>query len=194
MKSTKRVALFLLLLPTLLAAQAKKKHTVPAAFSNARYAWVETIDERDAFSPGIFPDDRQAIVDVEDALRDWNRYSITTSRSQAELVFVVRKGRLASATLGGTVGVGTAQPYPGQRPTAGTGGTSRGASVGTEAGAPDDLLEVHLLNSDGTLGAQLWTRSFEDGLQAPQVALIAQLKKAVEHDYPMNPPPPPSKP
>ncbi len=190
MTSTQRVVLIFVALPTLLAAQGKKKHTVPAAFDNARYAWVETMDGQNAYTPGIFPSDRDAIIDVEDAIRDWNCYSITISRNQAELVFVVRKGRLASATIGGTVGAGNGprnQPYPNQRPTSGPGGPPTGVVVGTEVGPPDDLLEVHLLNADGTLGAVLWTRSFHDGLDAPQVTLVADLKKAVERDYPPNP-------
>jgi hypothetical protein len=192
MKSVTRVALVLLLLPALLAAQtAKKKPSTPAAFRNARYAWVEAFNG-DAFTPRVVPEDRQAIADVEDALRDWSRYSLTTSRSQADLVFIVRKGRIASATLGGTVGAGTGpvnRPVSSQGPISDPVGNGGGIGVGTEVGSPDDILEVHTLNPDGTLGIVLWERSFPDGLDAPQVTLIAQLKKAVERDYPQNPPP-----
>ncbi len=196
MKSASRAAFVLLLLPTLLAAQTKKKHSVPAAFSNARYAWVEAVSG-DAYTPGLQPDDRQAIADVEDALRDWNRYALTASRHEAELVFVIRKGRLVSGRIGGTVGIGTGplgQPTPGQRPASdpgasGPAGNGRGANAEAEAGSPDDLLQVRMLNTDGSLGAVLWERLFPEGLDAPQVALIAQLKKAVEHDYPLNPSP-----
>ena len=191
MKSAFRISLILLLLPTLIAAQTKKKPGTPAAFSNARYAWVESMDG-DVFRPGLLPEDRQAIVDVEDALRHWHRYSLTVQRSEAELVFIVRKGRIASVHVGGTVG--TAQ-NPGQSPvggpgSAGTGsaGTGRGVNVGGEAGPPDDMLEVYLVNSDGSLGTKIWQRSIPDGLDAPQVTLVAELKKAVEKDYPQNPP------
>jgi hypothetical protein len=202
MKSAKRVALVLLLLPALLTAQSKNKHTVPAAFNNARYIWVEAING-DEFNPRIDPDDRQAIADVEDALRHWKRYSLTASRTEADIIFIVRKGRLATVKVG--IGTGPLnQPSPGQRPASGPGASGPGASgpgasgpgasVGGEVGSPDDMLEVHQLNTDGTLGALLWERQFPDGLNAPQVALIAQLKKAVEHDYPLNPTPPPAKP
>lgn len=191
MKSAVKVALVLLLLLTLLDAQtAKKKPTTPAVFRNARYVWVEAFNG-DEFTPRVNPDDRQAIADVEDALRDWNRYSLTASRNEADLVFIVRKGRIATATVGGTVGAGTGpvnRPVSSQRPASGS-GDGRGVEVGTEVGSPDDILEVHMLNTDGTLGTLLWQRSFPDGLDAPQVTLIAQLKKAVEHDYPQNPPP-----
>jgi len=198
MKSAPRVALVLLLLPALLTAQSKKKPPVPAAFNNARYVWVEAINGNE-FNPRIDPDDRQAIADVEDALRGWNRYALTASRTEADLIFIVRKGRLATAKVGGSVGVGTAPTFPGQRPGSGPGASGPDASgpgiaVGGEVGSPDDMLEVHELNSDGTLGAMLWQRQFPDGLDAPQVALIAQLKKAVDHDYPLNPPSAPAKP
>lgn len=202
MKSAQRVALILLLLPALLAAQSRKKHTVPAAFNNARYVWVEAVNG-DEFNPRIDPDDRQAIADVVDALRNWNRYSLTSHRTEADLIFVVRKGRLATAKVGISSGP-LNQPFPGQRPGSGPGSSGPGASgpgesgpgtaVGGEIGTPDDMLEIHQLNSDGTLGALLWERQFPDGLNAPQVSLIAQLKKAVEHDYPLNSPPPPPKP
>ena len=192
MKSVTRIALVLLLLPSILVAQtAKKKPTAPAAFRNARYAWVEAFNG-DEFTPRVIPEDRQAIGDVEDALRDWNRYSLTTSRGEADLVFIVRKGRIATATVGGTAGAGTGpvnRPISSQRPISGPVGNGGGIGVGTEVGSPDDILEVHMLNPDGTLGTLLWERSFPDGLDAPQVSLIAQLKKAVEHDYPQNPPP-----
>jgi hypothetical protein len=193
MKSARRVAVVLLFLPALLAAQSKKKPTVSAAFNHARYVWVEAFNGNE-FNPRIDTDDRQAIGDVENALRDWNRYSLTTTRTEADLVFVVRKGRLATATVGGTVGVGTSPTFPGQRTGSGPGGPGPGATAGGEVGSPDDMLEVHELNSDGTLGTLLWERQFPDGLVAPQVALIAQLKKAVEHDFPLNPTPPPAKP
>ena len=185
MRIASRAALVLLLLPTLLSAQSKKK-TVPAAFSSARYAWVESMNG-DIYSSRTMPEDRQAIADVQDALRAWNRYALTVNKSEAELVFVVRKGRLASAKVGGSIGVGTPSPAPapGQRPAAGPG---TGLDVGGEVGPPDDFLEVHMLNTDGSLGAIIWQRSFPNGLDAPQVTLVAQLRKAVDKDYPLNPP------
>ena len=185
------------MLPALLVAQTKKKHAVSAAFNNARFAWVETIDGSDAFSPAIVPEDRQALEDVEDALNDWKRYVITTRRGDADLVFVIRKGRIVAANLGGTVGSGPGpmgQPAPGQRPLSTPGISGPGISAGVEVGSPDDLLQVRMLNPDCTLGSMIWERQFPNGLNAPQVSLIEQLRKAVEHDYPLNAPPPQPKP
>jgi hypothetical protein len=185
MKFASRLALVLLLLPALLPAQSNKKKSVSGAFNNARYAWVESMDG-DAFKPSLLPEDRQAISDVEDALRTWNRYALTARRSEAELVFIVRKGRVATGKLGVGIGSPPLGPGPGQRSPAGTGGGGQGASVGGEVGPPDDILEVHMVNTDGSLGTILWQRTFPDGLDAPQVTLIAQLRKAVEKDYPQT--------
>jgi hypothetical protein len=176
----------LVLLPTLLFAQTKrKKKTVPAVFNTARYVYVQA-EDGDAFTPGLLPEDRQAIADVQDALRDWNRYVLTVKPDEADLVFYVRKGRIASGRLGGTVGSpggpgapGTASPFPGQpRP------TGPGTMAGAEAGPPEDLLEVKTRNPDGGTGTTVWERSQSDGLNGPQVPLLRALRDAVERDWP----------
>ena len=82
-------------------AQSKKKDPdVPALFRQARYVYVEAVDG-DAFNPRLYPEDRQAIADVVTALQAWNRYTLATRRQGADLVFVVRKGRVADANVFG---------------------------------------------------------------------------------------------
>ena len=44
-------------------------------------------------------------------MRKWNRYAITINRSEADLVFVVRKGRLAERQLHGGISGGS-RPQP----------------------------------------------------------------------------------
>lgn len=165
----------LLLIPTLLFAQSKKKKTVPAVFGHATYVYVEA-EDGDAFRPGLIPEDREAIEDVRTAIRDWNRYTLTATRDGAELLFIVRKGRLASGRLG--VGVGNAGPFPGPR------STSTAGMAGGEAGPPDDLLEVRMVQPDGKLSGPIWERSQTNGLEPPRVALLRALRDAVEKDYP----------
>ncbi len=203
MRTVRFATAVLLLFPALLAAQNKKKHTVPAAFESARYVYVEAV-EGDAFSPGLLSEDRSAIADVEDALRDWNRYVLTTRRSEADLLFVVRKGRVASERIGATGSIGSRspnQPLPGQQGPGGLSGQGGpgdsgrpGLETGAEAGPPDDLLQVFLLSPDGRRGARVWERDLDGGLDAPAVPLISQLRRAVDHDYPPNSAPPPAKP
>ena len=173
--------LVLVLLPALVFAQSqnKKKHSVPAVFSTARYVWVESMDG-DIFRPGLLPADRQAITDVRNALRDWGRYSLTVDRSQAELIFVVRTGRIADAKAGASVASGpVSNPNPGQQRPIGT-----CVVLGAEVGPPDDLLKVCIANSDAEVGTQVWMRSADVGLASPDVPLFEQLKKAVEREYP----------
>jgi len=184
MKCASCLALLLLFLCALLPAQSKKKATVSAVFNNARYVWVEAMDG-DAFTRNLLPEDRDAIFNVEGALRDWKRYALTVRRNEAELVFIVRKGRAASVHVVGTVDTST---YPGSRPQ-GTSSRGSGVGVGGEVGPPDDLLEVHQVMSDGSVGVLLWQASLHNGLNAPQVALVSDLRKAVDKDYPLSPPP-----
>ena len=190
LKPLKSIALLTLLLPALVAAQGKTKkpYKLPAVFNQARYAYVEAVDG-EQFDPRLYPEDRQAIANVQNALEDWNRYTLVTRRDEADLVFVVRKGRLADANVGVQVGTGT-QGGPGTHP----GGPSLGVGLGGEVGPPDDLLEIFVPNPSGVLGSPLWMRTLADGLNAPDVTMFRQFKDAVEHDYPVQTASQPKKP
>lgn len=181
-----RIAVLLLVLLSALApAQHKtKKPNLPAVFDHAQYVYVEAIDGQE-FDPGLYPEDRQAIADVQDALRRWNRYALTMRREDANIVIVVRKGRAVVAKAGVIVGSSSGpqgSPLPGQR--RGQGGAGVGVDGGGEVGTPDDLFEVCQLNTDGTLSTPLWMRTFPDGLDGPRVMLFEQFKDAVEKAYP----------
>lgn len=178
-----------------------KKAEVPAAFEHAQYIFVESM-QGDAYRPGVFPDDRQAIYDVEDALRDWNRYKLAMHREEADIVLVVRRGRLAGAQAGVGVSVPRPQsgPYPGSASNPGGGaGNGSGGGIGQQRdpgagvgargdmGPPDDVLRVFLQN-DGKLVGPVWQREQTDGLDAPSVPLVRQLRTAVEKAYPQKKP------
>lgn len=168
-------ALSLIFISTAVPAQTKQKHSaqMPAVFGSARYVWVEAVDG-DEYAPGLYPPDRQAIADVEDAMRHWNRYALTARRQEAELIFIVRKGRMATGTT--RVGVHRQTgPLP-------QNGVQLG--VGGEVGPADDMLEVCMVQPDGTLSGPLWIRTVKDGLDAPKVELLREFKEAVERDYP----------
>jgi hypothetical protein len=157
--------------------------------------------------PQLKPEDLRAIGDVEKAMHDWNRYVLTTQRGQADLIFVVRKGRLAELDARGKVGVGGhagSEPSgpAGSGPTgqAGSGptgapnrtpnasGRAYGATVGGEVGPRDDLLEVYQPNPGDRLGTLLWQHTLADGLNAPELTLFKQLKDEVERTYPSQSP------
>jgi hypothetical protein len=193
MKLITAVALALVLAASLAVAKDKKKNNkdVPALFNSARYVYVQA-EDGDIMNPRLFPEDRDAISDVEDEIQDWNRYAVVLRQSEAELVMVVRRGRLAAVQAHGGVGIGNGPElggsYPGSRNPADPNG--RGGCVSTEiggraeAGPPDDMLRVYSVNPDGSRGAILWSGSMQDGLSAPQMLLIKQLKQQVEHAYP----------
>ncbi len=177
-----------------------KKADVPAVFQVARYVYVQA-EDGDVLKPGLYPEDRQAIYDVQNKIRAWHRYAITINRDEADLVFIVRKGRLAGVQ--GNVGIGNfPAPQPGQSPTPGPdarpvptqGGISTRVGAGTEVGPSDDLLRIFSLSGDKKLIGPVWSRELDGGLDAPGVLLIQQLKDAVEKAYPPTPPPNPNKP
>ena len=192
MKPLKAITLLLLLVSALanLQAKPKKPYKLPAAFEQARYVYVEAEDGQE-FNPRFNPDDRDAIADLDRSLYDWNRYIVTTRRDQADLIFVVRKGRLATATLGGQV---SSAPQAGPNRPAGGPMSGNGVAVGGEVGPPDDFLEVFLPNPNEARGALLWQRTLHDGLSPPQLMLFKQLKDEVERTYPTPAPTKTSKP
>lgn len=189
MKLIAPVALVLVVIAPLALAKDKKKKDVPALFNTASYVYVQA-EDGDIMNPRLFPEDREAIADVQDELKDWKRYAIALRQSDAELTMVVRKGRLVGAQVHGGVGTGPelGSAYPGSRnpadPSGRGGGISTEMGGRAEAGPPDDTLRVYAVNSDGSRGAILWSGSMQDGLNAPQVLLVKQLKQQVEHAYP----------
>jgi hypothetical protein len=190
MKHSKVIALFLVLIPAFGLAQhkTKKPSNLSVVFQSARYVYVESADG-DMMKPGLYPADRQAISDTEDGLRDWSRYALTTRRQQADLVLVVRKGRIANAQGHGGISVGTrtqqSNPAPGRPPGQAADADEIGAA--SEMGPADDMLRVYTVNTDGKLSSPIWTQEMKDGLDAPAIPLLQQLRAAVERAYP-NPP------
>jgi hypothetical protein len=204
MKVFKSIAVLVVLVVPLAFAKDKKKDTLPALFSSARYVYVQA-EDGDIMKPGLNPEDREAIANVEDAMKNWHRYALTLNRGDADLVIIVRKGRIASAQVNGGVGVGSVS-YPNRNPAgpANTNGdrTDSYETVGArgEVGPADDIMRVYSL-SQGKLMGPLWSSEMKDGLDAPAVMLLRSLRQAVDHAYPpqaasqpANPPDPQKKP
>lgn len=193
----------LLAIASPLALAKDKKPGLSAVFNTARFVYVQS-EDGDIMKPGLYPEDREAIANVEDALRDWNRYVITLNRKDADLVIIVRKGRLVAAQGQGNIALGNppqigGATYPGHNP-AGPGNTGPGSTspdrtastaegIGArgEAGPSDDLLRVFMTTPEGKLSGPLWSREQKDGLDAPNVRLLAALKDAVNRAYPPQP-------
>ena len=112
-----RMAGVLVLLPAVVFAQQKnKKHSdVSTAFLNAHSVYVGAIDGGDVTQPGLYPPDMQAISDVDDGVQAWKRYTLAPRKEQADLVFLVRKGRTVGAQGHGGISPGTAADPDGCR-------------------------------------------------------------------------------
>jgi hypothetical protein len=181
--------LFLLLgsISLLIVAEGRAKNQkvdLPAVFKNAQYVYVQAYDG-DALNPNVLADDRQAIYNVEQGLKDWNRYAIVYQRDRADLVFLVRKGRIASVTPRVVVGLGSQHQDRNPSPPDPTrSNDSTGVGVDAEAGSPDDMLAIYLVDPSGALTGQIWLHSLKGGLDAPGLPLFQRIKHEVETAYP----------
>ncbi|HEY2823120.1 MAG TPA: hypothetical protein VGJ06_18900 [Candidatus Acidoferrum sp.] len=153
-------------------SKPKNKDDFPKALLVARYAYVEALDG-DIYSLNLIPEDREAIVNVENALRGWKHYDVTMRRSDAEILFVVRKERIASVKVGGTISHG---PIPGTSDP----DTRVGTQLGAEVGPNEDMLYVYLINPDGKKMGPIWKEYLKDGLDRPEMPLFQKFKGQVD--------------
>ena len=85
-------ALGLVLTLLILAAVAIAKPTVqpfPKTLINARYVYVTSYDG-DQFKPNLWPEDRQAIAAVQNAIENWGRYVVVYKPADADMILVVQ--------------------------------------------------------------------------------------------------------
>ena len=157
----KRKASLLLLFVFALAVKADDKNAILAVIRNATYVYIMAYSG-DVFSPDVVPDDRHAVQNVQSAIEKWGRYKLVYNRGESDLVLVVRTGRLAEVKGRVQVGIhGSAE------------------AMGGEVGDPRDTLEVYLA-SQGTNGPPLWRGRAQDGLKAPEMRLVQELRSKVE--------------
>ncbi len=89
------VLLFLLLLLALATPVASQVNgntsdQIPMLVVRARYVYVTSWDGSE-FSPRVLPEDRQAIVDVQDFIKQWNHWAVLYDTYQADLIIVVMR-------------------------------------------------------------------------------------------------------
>jgi len=180
------------ILSSSLAHAKNKKLQVPEIFQTAHSVYVESVDG-ELSKPGLNQADRQAILQMQEGIREWNRYILAPSRDKADLVIVLRKGHSMGDQdhLGLTTRSGGGAPKPNRDPFQGR-GVERTDSGGTGADelASQDLVRVYTLNEKGKLKGPIWARELDGGLDGPSVRLLLELKSAVEIPYPRDPAPP----
>jgi hypothetical protein len=87
-------AVVLLLASLTWAASASSKTVVqsvppfPGTLVNARYVYVTSYDG-DQFNINLFPEDRQAIGAVQDAIQKWGKFTLVYQPNQADIVIMV---------------------------------------------------------------------------------------------------------
>ena len=86
------LCLFLLLAAAAFAAPKPPQNSqpFPKTLINARYVYVTSYDG-DQFDPNLLPEDRQAIGDVQDAIREWGHYILVYNPKQADIILAVQK-------------------------------------------------------------------------------------------------------
>jgi hypothetical protein len=75
----------------LAAPKPPKTETIqpfPGTLVNARYVYVTSYDG-DQFNLNLFPEDRQAISTVQDAMQKWGKFIVVYEPSQADIVLMV---------------------------------------------------------------------------------------------------------
>jgi hypothetical protein len=174
------------------ATAKPKKPSVPEAFETAHSVFVEARDAHDITDIRLDPDDRKAILDVQDGIQDWGRYTLSRSRRDADLILVVHKGRVVRDQPNSGVPGSLRLPVghsPIQDPSdpsqSGTNTSSSSSSDGLTQ--EKDQLWVYTIQSDGKLKGPIWRDEQERGLNGPDVLLLRRLKDEVEKAYPSAP-------
>lgn len=183
-------------------AKTKKKSSLSQLFCQAHYVYVQTYEgSPDATLARQYPLDYDAAIGVQQRIQRWGRYALVTENQQADLVFVVWRGRPQGNRLPGQptqmppvrapqipdpgTGTGTGnnpgnpQGKPGQDPGGMGGPDGVGVSHGGQGVAtypPNDQLAVYQPQGD----APLWKKSEKDGLKEPNMTLFGQLGEAVD--------------
>ncbi|MGA9307693.1 MAG: hypothetical protein WBW31_19995 [Candidatus Sulfotelmatobacter sp.] len=147
---------------------AKDKNSFPKQIVVAKYVLVTSYFGDNLADSRVPPLDRQAVIAVQDVIRDWGRYTLVDDRKAADLIILVRKGRTAETNNGIGIHAGSTMPRPGIGP------IDEG-----DAGDPDDMVAVYNA-SLGTDTAPMWRDRMTGGLDGPEVKLIRELRKKVE--------------
>lgn len=165
-----------------------KKPSLPEQFEHARTVFVEARDG-DIRDLKLNRDERDAILDVQDGINDWGRFALSSSRIDADLILVVYRGQyFRERTSPNTVpGIGTG---PGHVPLQNPADASQGAGTNPDTndlGRDKDELRVYTFGQDGKLKGPIWRSQMDNGLLAPNLFLLQQLKYEVEKAYPNAP-------
>ena len=141
---------------------------LPKLVVHAKYVLVTTNNGYDLSSPSVMPDDRQAAVDVQNAIKKWGRYALAYQPKDADLILLVRKGHIAETQPQLRIGVGS------------TISPTVSAAAPTDFGSARDMLALYDAKEGGIDNAPLWRDLMMNGLDTPQMPLMGELRSAVD--------------
>jgi hypothetical protein len=151
-----------------LALVAKDKAPIPQLVVHAKYVLVTTYYGNELSSPNMPPEDRDAIADVQNAIEKWGRYAIAYSQKDADLILLVRRGRVVQAQPAIHIHTGSEKP-----------GTTVGPAASGDFGDPEDMLAVYDA-AQGIDSPALWRSRMSGGLAPPDMKLVGELRTQVE--------------
>jgi Neuraminidase (sialidase) len=180
------LALFFVVLPSLQARA--KKASLPEQFQTAKTAFVETRDG-DITNLHLDPEDRNAILDTQEGIEAWGRYDLSRSRHDADLIFVVTKGRVPRDSPSPIL-PSNSRNTPGRSTSPDTGDASQRTpnDPGSDGFKDEkDRLDVFILQPNNKLKGPIWSGQMPRGLDSPGRLLLQRLKSEVDKTYPQKP-------
>ncbi len=84
------MAIFLLLASTAALSKPRSEQIMPRLVAQARFVYVTTYDGP-SWSANVLPEDRQAVSDVQDALRRWGKYTVVYEPGHADIILAVQR-------------------------------------------------------------------------------------------------------
>ncbi|MDP9263359.1 MAG: hypothetical protein M3O85_03445 [Acidobacteriota bacterium] len=84
------IFVFLACATALPKSKPRPEQVMPQLVANARFVYVTSYDGP-SWSAKVLPEDRQAVSDVQDALRKWGKYTVVYEPEQADLILAVER-------------------------------------------------------------------------------------------------------
>lgn len=189
---TRSTLIGIVLVAVILPAAAKNKQVLPDYVLQARTVAVVLMPDagESVTDPAA---NRTAELNVEKALLQWGRYSLTPDALTADLIVAVRKGHASGPAIS-SAPIDTRpvilQPSPGTIYVGGQQGAPPdltqqspqppGPTISHEAGHAEDTLELFRGGVEYPLeAAPMWRYMAKDALDAPDVRAVEQFRKAV---------------
>lgn len=174
----------LLLVLTPVFAKDKSKSALNRNITHAQFVMLTTLHGNNFETAKVPPEDIKAFWATEAALKKWGRYTLVYTPDQADLIVVVRAGRVASVhgEIPGTdtISIGRMPRTDPSDPTGAPVPPIGSESAGAEVGPSEDMLEIYDAHLGVMASSPLWRKLQASGLTGPEPPLIKELRKEVE--------------